>query len=142
MKKWMLFVLTLVFLFAMAGCNKGTDTMYRLGIMVDGIFYEKSHAMPAEIEESAVIGYVAFYTDAFPTREKETNISKDLIGAPVARVEDGIAILYQNEWYLCKADATEEKDKLIYGTPHDTNGENGAYAPLGYVKDPDKKSIF
>ena len=131
MKKWMLLVLTLAFLLGMAGCSKGTDTMYRLGILVEGIFYEKSHAMPAEIEESAVIGYVAFYTDGFPTREMETNISKDLIGAPVARVADGIAVLYQNEWYLCKADTGEEKDKLIYGADHDPNGENGAYAVGG-----------
>ena len=131
MKKWMLFVLTLGFLLGMAGCNKGTDTMYRLGILVDGIFYEMAYAMPAEIEESAVIGYVAFYTDGFPTRDKETNISKDLIGAPVARVEDGIAVLYQNEWYLCKADAREEKDKLIYGAAYNAGGENGAYAVGG-----------
>ena len=137
MKKWMPFVLALACLLGMAGCDQGADTMYRLGIMIDGIFYEKSHAMPAEIDEGAIIGHIELYTEAFPTRDKETNISRDLIGAPIAKVEDGIAILYQNEWYLCKADAAEEKDKLIYGGTHDPDEDDGAHAvssqggPLG-----------
>ena len=34
-------------------------------------------------------------------KEGQTNISKDLINAPYAKAEDGIAILIENEWYLC-----------------------------------------
>lgn len=58
--------------------------------------------MPAEIDDSAMIGYVKSYTDTFPKKDGETNISRDLIGAPYAKVDGGIALLYQNEWYLCK----------------------------------------
>lgn len=98
MRKLMLLILSLT----LVGCNKGTDTMYQLGIVVDGVFYEKSYQpMPAEIDESAIIGYVSSYTDTFPEKEGQTNISKDLINAPYAKAEDGIAILIENEWYLC-----------------------------------------
>ena len=102
MKKLTAFVLTLACVLGLVGCNKGTDTMYQLGIMVDGVFYEKSYQpMPAEVDESAIIGYIESYTDTFPNKDGETNISNDLIGQPFAKVDDGIAILYQHEWYLC-----------------------------------------
>lgn len=108
MKKLIVSILTLVCILSLVGCNKGTDTMYQLGIMVDGVFYEKSHQpMPAEVDESAVIGYVKSYTDTFPQNHGETNISEDLIGEPFARVEGGIAILYQHEWYLCTEEPKE-----------------------------------
>lgn len=78
--------------------------------MVDGTFYEKSYQpMPAEIDENAVIGYIEFYSDTIPKKDGETNISKALIGAPYARVEGGIALLCENEWYLCTADRTPER---------------------------------
>lgn len=111
-----LILLIFVFLLGLVGCNKGTDTMYVLGIMVDGVFYEKAYQpMPAEIDESAIIGHVAYYTDTFPTKDGETNISADLIGAPYARVEGGIALLCQNEWYLCTAEtsATDEAENYL-----------------------------
>ena len=103
MKKLMALVLVLICILALIGCNKGTDTMYQLGIVVDGVFYEKSYQpMPAEVDESAIVGYVKSYVDAFPEENGETNISKDLLNAPYAKVEGGIALLYQNEWYLYK----------------------------------------
>lgn len=38
MRKWIALILSLTFVLALAGCNKGTDTMYQLGIVVDGCF--------------------------------------------------------------------------------------------------------
>jgi len=101
MKKFnILFVLICVL--GLAGCNKGVETMYIEGIVVNGIFYDISHQpMPAEVDDSAIIGYIESYTDTVPKKDGETNISKDLIGAPYAEVEGGIALLYKNEWYLC-----------------------------------------
>lgn len=108
MKKLIASVLVLVCVLSLSSCNKGTDTMYQLGIMVDGVFYAQLHQpMPAEVDESAIIGYVKFYTETYPTKDGETNISKDLIGAPYAKVEGGIALLYKNEWYLCTAEPNE-----------------------------------
>ena len=101
MKRFIL-LLTLICGFGLLGCNKGVETMYVEGIVVNGIFYDISHQpMPAEVDDSAIIGYIESYTDTVPKKDGETNISKDLIGAPYAEVEDGIALLYKNEWYLC-----------------------------------------
>ena len=103
---------TLAFYFVgsgLAACNKGVETMYVEGIVVNGIFYDISHQpMPAEVDDSAIIGYIEYYTDTVPKKDGETNISEDLIGAPYAEVEGGIALLYKNEWYLCspKEEAT------------------------------------
>ena len=108
MKKVMTFVFSLTFLLALAGCTKATETMYLQGIVVDGVFYEKSYQpMPAEVDESAITGYIKSYTDTYPKKDGQTNISKNLIGEPYAEVEGGIAILYQHEWYLCTADEAE-----------------------------------
>ena len=102
MKKLVVSLLTLICVVSLIGCDKGVDTMYKLGIMVNGVFYEQSYQpMPAEVDESAIIGYITSYTDTFPKKDGETNISKELIDAPYAKVEGGIAILYKDEWYLC-----------------------------------------
>lgn len=108
MKRLIAFILALVCVLGLVGCNKDTDTMYQLGIVVDGVFYEKPHQpSPMEVDESVIIGYVESYTDTFPEKNGETNISKDMIGESFAKVEGGIAILFQNEWWLCTADAAD-----------------------------------
>ena len=104
MKKLIAFVLTLTCVLGLVGCNKGTEPKY---IMVDGVLYEMQYAMPAEIDPSAIVGYVAYYTETTPTKDGETNISEDLIGEPYAKVIDGIALQYQNEWWLCKEKSTK-----------------------------------
>ena len=108
MQKMKTLVLLLFCVLSICGCGKETETMYLLGIMVDGVFYEKSYeAMPAEVDESAITGYIESYTDTFPDENGATNISKNLIGAPYARVEGGLAILYNLEWYLCEAEISD-----------------------------------
>ena len=105
MKRLRAFALSFICVLALIGCNKETE---KLGIVVDGVFYEKSQQpMPADIDESAIIGYVRSYTKSIPSGNGETNISEKLIGAPFARVEGGIAVLYQHEWYLCKGEPAE-----------------------------------
>lgn len=110
MKKYLSIIILFISILSFVGCTKDTETMYQSGIIVEGIFYEISdQPMPAEIDESSIIGYVESYTDTFPELNGETNISKDLIDAPYAKVADGIALLYKNEWYLCKADEDENR---------------------------------
>ena len=65
----------------------------------DTIYLLEGIPMPAEVDESAIIGYTESYTDTFPEKNGETNFNPEL-GMPYAQVEDGIAVLYQNEWYL------------------------------------------
>lgn len=108
MKKYISIILSILCILSLVGCNKSVETMYIQGIMVEGVFYEKSYQpMPAEVDESAIIGAVKSYTETYPTKDGETNISEDLIDAPYAKVEGGIALLYKNEWYLCTAETSE-----------------------------------
>lgn len=108
MKKYILILVSILCILSSVGCGEGKETMDIQGILVDGVFYEKSYQpMPAEVDESAIIGYVESYTDTIPKKDGESNIGKDIIGAPYAKVEGGIAILYENEWYLCKAETSE-----------------------------------
>ena len=113
MKKYSSIILSILCFLLLMGCNKGVDTTYVESIMVDGVLYEKAYAMPAEIDASSIIGRVEYYTDTIPERDGETNISKDLIGVPYAKVEGGIALLYKNEWYLCRAEFDDEGNDEI-----------------------------
>ena len=109
MKKYILILVSILCILSSVGCGEGKKKVDIQGILVDGVFYEKSYQpMPAEVDESAIIGYVESYTDTIPKKDGESNIGKDIIGAPYAKVEGGIAILYENEWYLCKAETSEE----------------------------------
>ena len=74
---------------------------YPAAIMVDGVVYYLAYAMPAEIDESAIVGYTTSYTNEMPQSNGETNFNRELNMA-YAKVSDGIAILYENEWWLCK----------------------------------------
>ncbi len=109
MKKIIAMVLCLVLALSIVGCGKPatgnngphTATDYPAAIMADGEIYLLSGTvMPAEIDESAIIGYTTSYTDTFPEKNGETNFNREL-NMPYARVEGGIAVLYENEWYLC-----------------------------------------
>ena len=74
---------------------------YPAAIMVDDVVYYLAYAMPAEIDESAIAGYTTSYTDGMPQNNGETNFSRE-VNMPYAKVSNGIAILYENEWWLCK----------------------------------------
>ena len=103
MKRYIALLLTMVCILALAGCGLGSHTEkdYPAAIMVEGTIYLKSaSAMPAEIDESAIIGYTTSYTDTYPEKDGETNFNREL-NMPYAKVEGGIAVLYENEWYLC-----------------------------------------
>ena len=100
-KKVIMMIVCSFFVLALAGCAKSTETDYVAAIMVDGEIYCKTiTAMPAEIEESAILGYTKSYTDTFPEKDGETNFNRKL-GMPYAKVEGGVAVLMDNEWYLC-----------------------------------------
>lgn len=104
MKKYIQIIFILFCMVLSVGCHAANETMYQQGIMIDGIFYEKSYQpMPIEVDESAIIGFIESYAETYPQKNLQTNIDKNLIGTPYAKVEGGIAILHQNEWYLCVA---------------------------------------
>lgn len=87
----------------LAGCSAvGTETDYPAAIMVEGTVYYLSVAVPGEIDESAIIGYTDSYTDTFPEKNGQTNFNKET-GIPYAKVKEGVAVLYENEWHICYA---------------------------------------
>ncbi len=103
MKKWFGFIALLVFSILFTSCSLGphTETDYPAAFMVnESIYLLSMEAMPAEIDESAIIGYTKSYTDTFPEKDGETNFNREL-NMPFAEVEGGIAVLYENEWRLC-----------------------------------------
>ena len=102
MKRMSAMLLVMLFLLLVGCLAVGTETDYPAAIMAEGTVYLKSvSAMPAEIDESAIIGYTTSYTDTYPEKDGETNFNREL-NMPYARVEGGIAVLYENEWYLCR----------------------------------------
>lgn len=85
---------------------------YPAAIRVEGQVYLLGEAMPAEIDDSAVLGRTTSYTDGWPARDGETNFSREL-DLPYARVEGGLALLYQNEWHFCET-APQPLEKYEY----------------------------
>ena len=67
------------------------------------IFLQFFENLPVSLDESAILGYTDSYTDAFPEKNGETNFNREL-GMPYAKVQGGLAVLYENEWYLCTPD--------------------------------------
>ena len=86
MKRMSAMLLVMLFLL-LVGCSAvGTETDYPAAIMAEGTVYLKSvSAMPAEIDESAIIGYTTSYTDTYPEKDGETNFNREL-NMPYARV--------------------------------------------------------
>jgi len=111
MKKYIGFVVCLIFIICITiyASNMQSEMEvtseviadYPAAIMVDGeIYLLEGMPMPTEIDDSAIIGYTEAYIDTFPGKDGETNFNRAL-NQPYARVENGIAVLYEGEWYLC-----------------------------------------
>ena len=125
MKRYITLLLAIVCVLALAGCGSHTEKDYPAAIMVEGTVYLKSAAaMPAEIDESAIIGYTTSYTDTYPEKDGETNFNRE-VNMPYARVEGGIAVLYENEWYLC--------------TPKDENAGSGG-GTISFYSEPTREN--
>ena len=113
MKKFKIVMLLICCIVVLSACGSGTETDYAAAIMVnDQIYYLSVQAVPAEIDDSAILGYTKYYTDTFPKKNGETNFNREL-GMAYAKVEDGISVLYENEWYICYPEDAYEKEAVI-----------------------------
>lgn len=141
MKKLITLLLSVCMIFTLAACGAGTmsggstnpsakdnslaqensateeaeamTTDYPAAIMVnDMIYLYHAEAMPGEVDESAIIGYTTSYTDTFPEKNGETNFNRELDMA-YAKVEGGIAVLYENEWHLCTPKDQSETESTV-----------------------------
>ena len=99
--KRILVVLLLCFCM-LAGCTSyGQETDYPAAIMVYGeIYYRSVEEFSGEVDESAILGYTESYTDTYPEKHGETNFNREL-GMPYAKVDGGIVVLMNDEWYMC-----------------------------------------
>lgn len=105
MKRYVLCLLCLLPAALLFGCAQDNAADYPAAIMAeDTIYYKADEPMPAEVDESAILGYTSSYTEAFPEKNGETNFNREL-GMPYAKVQGGLAVLYENEWYLCTPEA-------------------------------------
>ncbi len=86
----------------LVGCYKtNVESDYPAAIMVEDIVYLLPfEPSPIEVDDSEIIGYTNSYTDEYPERNGETNFNREL-EMPYAKVDGGIAVLYDNEWYVC-----------------------------------------
>ena len=125
MKKFIIVFITVFYVALLIACMPGTETDYAAAIMVNGeIYYKTVTAIPVEIDESAILGYTDSYTDTFPKKDGETNFNSEL-GMPYARVEEGIVVLFDNEWYLCRSQDSKELKGTIkfYSEPTEEGTE-------------------
>lgn len=102
MKKAITVGLLLMGLIGLAGCrNTSTISDYPAAIMVDGkIYLLDLEPMSSEVDNHEILGYTTSYTDTFPEQDGETNFNREL-EMPYAKVEDGVAVLYDGAWHLC-----------------------------------------
>lgn len=131
MKKIFVLLILCVFVLGIAGCGTtGGTADYPAAIMVEGtVYYKSAAAMPVEVDESTIIGYTESFTDKFPEKDGETNFNRET-GMPYAKVEGGMAVLYENEWYLCTpkdAETSADQGPLI---TVESNGEQVQPCPL------------
>jgi len=93
-------MILLCLLLASCGAGYGVESDYPAAIMVDGVTYTSTtREIPAEIDESAILGYANSYADGMPKKDGEINFNSEL-GNAYARCEGGIAVLIDNEWVL------------------------------------------
>lgn len=106
MRKIVSLLLMLSLTLVLTACNAEETAVtaeidYPAAIMVNDIIYLfEGEPMAGEVDENAILGYTESYTDTFPAKNGETNFNREL-EMPYAQVENGIAVLYENEWHLC-----------------------------------------
>ncbi len=125
MKKYILTILSIIIcVLCLMGCSfsnlneevelaVSSTADYPASIMVNDMIYLLGQAILAEVDESAIIGYTNSYTDSFPSKNGETNFNREL-NMPYAEVEGGIAVLYENEWYLCTPKESNKTETITY----------------------------
>lgn len=113
MNRFFTWLLVLCCILALSGCAH-VESDYPAAIMVEGGIYLLSVTeLPGEIDESAIIGYTTSYTDTFPKKDGQTNFNREL-HLPYARVEGGIAILYDHEWHLCTPYVPKDAETVTF----------------------------
>lgn len=100
MKKLLAAIFAVAVLLTLAACAAERPAGdYPAAIMADGAVYQMAYQTVENVDDSAILGHTASYTDAWPEKEGETNFSRAL-DLPYARCEQGIAVYYDGVWQL------------------------------------------
>lgn len=68
-------------------------------LMVEGeIYLDTGKQMPVEIVESAILGVISSSVDGSEKPEQDGESNFGCEGAPYAYLDDGLAVLLDNEW--------------------------------------------
>lgn len=100
-----LLALGLVLFPRLTASPSGTETDYPSALMWDGTVYYRSVQEVENVPESAVVGTISSETDTFPQKDGQANCCPS--GTPVARTKEGLAVLSENVWYLCRPEAAK-----------------------------------
>ncbi|WP_417044250.1 hypothetical protein [Dysosmobacter sp.] len=87
----------------LTGCASDTETDYASALMWNDTIYYLSVQEVGGVPESAVIGTVTAETETFPRENGQANCCPP--GTPVAETEEGLALLLDDAWYLCRPKA-------------------------------------
>ena len=87
----------------------GTETDYPSALMWNDAIYYLSVQEAGEVPESAVVGAVTAETDAFPRKNGQANCCPP--GTPIAQTEEGLAVLVDGVWRLCRAEEAASPGK-------------------------------
>lgn len=107
MKRIPPFLLSILCLIAMLTACDTKKYDLRHMIMVHGVLYvDTERQIPVEIAPSAVLGTVTSTVDSSETPTKNSQANFDCPGTEYAYYEDGLAVLYNNEWiYFMKGES-------------------------------------
>ena len=94
----------LALVLGLTGCASDTETDYVSALMWNDTLYYLSVQEVDDVPESAVIGCVDTETDTFPRKNGPANCCP--AGTPVAQTEEGLVILVDGAWYLCRPKVT------------------------------------
>ena len=93
----------------LTGCASDTETDYASALMWNDTIYYLSVQEVGGVPESAVIGTVTAETETFPRENGQANCCPP--GTPIAQTEEGLAVLADGVWRLCRAEEAASPGK-------------------------------
>ena len=114
MRKWISFILMLLFVLTLMGCGANNQVAPDApNAMVPSIMYEGSlyrttgKVIPAEVDESAIVGELSSVVplSQLPTKDGEANFGQ--IGDPYAITSHGLLVIIGHEWVKFEPSAAE-----------------------------------
>ena len=104
-----LLALGLALLLRLAVSSSGTETDYPSALMWDGTIYYLSVQEVESVPEGAIVGTISSETDSFPRKNGQANCCPP--GTPIAQTEEGLAVLVDGVWRLCRAEEAASPGK-------------------------------